>query len=163
MSGLCNDKLWHLGTWVCSAIWELFVYLFFFLQIFWLSRSKRNSDKKFLVQTRDWYYQSGDFHKWPFLGPIEQSVCKKYPESVEQSKKPEESILHLMKALHHKHISAVKFISITVIFSSGIELAFWICSFGGAGGKLNLKSSSNLSAAFHLPFSISKKYSYNRS
>ena len=46
MSGLCNDKLWHLGTWVCSAIWELFVYLFFFLQIFWLSRSKRNSDKK---------------------------------------------------------------------------------------------------------------------
>ena len=98
-----------------------------------------------------------------FWAPLSNLCMKEVSwKCVEQSKKPEESILHLMKALHHKHISAVKFISIAVIFSSGIELAFWICSFGGAGGKLNLKSSSNLSAAFHLPFSISKKYSYNR-
>ena len=49
-----------------------------------------------------------------------------------------------------------------MIFSMTFVLAFWICWFGGVRGKLNLKSSSNLSA-FHLPFPISKIYSYNRS
>ena len=132
-------------------------------------------------RTRDWYYRSGmTSKKWLFFGPIEQSVCKKYLESVEQCKKPEESILHLMKVLHHKHISAVRFI-FSMIFQlyiswhfqwyfnyifhdifNDIVLAFWICWFGGVRGKLNLKSTSNLSA-FHLPFPISKIYSYNRS
>ena len=47
------------------------------------------------------------------------------------------------------------------IFVWNCAEAFWIWRFGGSG-KLNMKSSSNLSAAFHLPFPFSKKCSNNR-
>ena len=106
---IIKKDIWRPGYVLSHNICCIFFVLVVLFQIFGLLGSYLPGEKSektiFLIQRRDWYYQSGDFHKWLFLGPIEQSVCKKYPESVEQCKKPEERILHLMKALHHKHIS----------------------------------------------------------
>ena len=138
--------------------WFLFVVFFCFRYLdFWdpILPGEKSEKTIFLVERRDWYYQSGDFHKWLFLGPIEQSLCKKYPGSVEQCKKPEERTLHLMKALHHKHISYFQqHFCLKLCF---LNSYVW----RSQRGKLNMKSSSNLSA-FHLRFPFSKKYSNNR-
>ena len=94
---------------------------------------------------------------WAPLSILPPSVCKKYPAKVWDWN----NVRSRKKVSYTWWRHFITDIVHIYNFVWNCVLAFWICRFGGAGGKLNLKSSSNLSA-FHLPFSFSKKYSYNR-